>query len=131
VPGARELRELAGGGEDDERDVGVAEHRELLRLLEQPAPALGVGHLPRCRVLYPPYLPPLARHLSLSLAAAARRLLLLRPSRPTNGFPGENRPVDASREEGKGPPKTRGSWARQAGSTKATHQLVRREEGGT
>ena len=60
MPGARELGELAGGGEDDERDVGVAEHGELLGLLEQPAPPLGEGDLPRRRALYPPYLP---RHL--------------------------------------------------------------------
>jgi hypothetical protein len=64
VPGASELGELAGGGEDDERDVGIAEHGELLRLLEQPPAALRERHLPRRRALYPPYLP---RHLSLSM----------------------------------------------------------------
>lgn len=92
MPGARELREPAGGGEHDERDVGVAQHGELLRLLEQPAPALGEGHLPRRRALYPPYLPPLARHLPHAAAAADP---LSRPT-PTNGSPaGENRrPVD-------------------------------------
>jgi hypothetical protein len=68
VPGASELGELAGGGEDDERDVGIAEHGELLRLLEQPPAALRERHLPRRRALYPPYLP---RHLSLSRCSSA------------------------------------------------------------
>jgi hypothetical protein len=70
VPGASELGELAGGGEDDEGDVSIAEHGELLRLLEQPPAALRERHLPRRRALYPPYLPPLPRHLSLSRCRA-------------------------------------------------------------
>ena len=38
---AAELVELAAVGEDDERDLGVAEHGELVRLLEQAVAALG------------------------------------------------------------------------------------------
>jgi hypothetical protein len=54
--GAGELVELAARGEDDEADLGVAEHGELERLLEQPVAALGEGHLPARRVLYPLHL---------------------------------------------------------------------------
>jgi hypothetical protein len=37
--GAGELGELPRGGEDDERDVGIAEQGELLGLLEEAATA--------------------------------------------------------------------------------------------
>jgi hypothetical protein len=40
-------------GEEDERDLGVAEDGELVRLLEQAVPALGEGHLPADLVLDP------------------------------------------------------------------------------
>lgn len=56
------MEQLAGGGEDDERDLGVAEDGELLRLLEQAPPSLGERHLPRRRVVDLPYLNPLPRH---------------------------------------------------------------------
>jgi len=71
--GAGELGELPRGGEDDERDVGIAENGELLGLLEEAAAALGERDLPRRRALYPLYLPPLPRHRprrSLSAADA-------------------------------------------------------------
>jgi len=51
--GAGELVELAARGEDDEPDLSIAEHGELEGLLEQPVAALGEGHLPARRVLYP------------------------------------------------------------------------------
>lgn len=41
-----ELVEATARGEDDERDLGVAEHRQLERLLEEAAPPLREGHLP-------------------------------------------------------------------------------------
>ena len=44
------------GGEDDERDLGVTEHGDLVRLLQQPVPALGEGHLAVDLVLDPPQL---------------------------------------------------------------------------
>ena len=59
------LIELALGGEDDDGDLGVAEDGDLVRLLEQPVPALGEGHLSVYLVLYP---------LQLHLAAPHRRL---------------------------------------------------------
>jgi len=40
-------------GEEDERDLGVAEDGELVGLLEQAVPALGEGHLPADLVLDP------------------------------------------------------------------------------
>jgi hypothetical protein len=42
---AAELVELAAVGEDDERDLGVAEDGELVGLLEQAVAALGEGDL--------------------------------------------------------------------------------------
>ena len=77
-PGAwgGELVEAAGGGEDDERDLGVAQHGQLVGLLEQPAPALGEAHLPARPVLDPPQLHP-----------PALPLLLLRRRRPSRRLP--------------------------------------------
>lgn len=43
---AGEVVELAAAGEDDDGDVNVAQHGELLRLLYQSVPALREGHLP-------------------------------------------------------------------------------------
>ena len=51
--GGWELVEAAGVGEEDERDLGVAEDGELVGLLEQAVPALGEGHLPADLVLDP------------------------------------------------------------------------------
>ena len=48
---AGELVELPLGGEDDERDLGVAEHGELVRLFEEAVAALAEGDLPVGRVL--------------------------------------------------------------------------------
>ena len=54
APGVRGvLVELPFRGEDDDGDLGVAEDGDLVRLLEQPAAALGEGHLPVYLVLYP------------------------------------------------------------------------------
>lgn len=50
---AAELVVLAGGGEHDDGDLGVAEHGELPGLLHDPRAALRVGHLPVGRVLDP------------------------------------------------------------------------------
>lgn len=55
-PGGGVLVELAGGGEDEERHLRVAEQGELERLLEQPRPPLGEPHLPARLVLDPPQL---------------------------------------------------------------------------
>jgi hypothetical protein len=109
VPGASELGELAGGGEDDERDVGIAEHGELLRLLEQPPAALRERHLPRRRALYPPYLP---RHLD----AAPPPLLLARKKRR-----GRARPLASHMRN---PPEA------PAGYTRAYSSTPRQEKGG-
>ena len=59
---AAELVELAAVGEDDERDLGVAEHGELVRLLEQAVAALGEGDLAVDLVLDPLQLHPAPPH---------------------------------------------------------------------
>ena len=59
---AAELVELAAVGEDDERDLGVAEHGELVGLLEQSVPALGEGDLAVDLVLDPLQLDPPPPH---------------------------------------------------------------------
>ena len=59
---AAELVELAAVGEDDERDLGVAEHGELVRLLEQAVAALGEGDLAVDLVLDPLQLNPSPPH---------------------------------------------------------------------
>lgn len=56
------LEELALGGEDDEGDLGVAEDRDLVGLLEQARPPLGEGDLPVDLVLYPLQLKPAPPH---------------------------------------------------------------------
>jgi len=73
---AAELVELAAVGEDDERDLGVAEHGELVRLLEQPVAALGEGDLAVDLVLDPLQLNPPPPHGSqpFQLAPAAATL---------------------------------------------------------
>jgi hypothetical protein len=53
IPCAAELVELAAAGEDDERDLGVAEHGQLVGLLEEPVATLGEGDLPVDLVLDP------------------------------------------------------------------------------
>ena len=80
------LIEAAAAGEDDERDLGVAEHGKLVRLLEEAVAALAEGDLPVRRVLD-------ALDLSLALAPAVvplcnrrgatrgHRLLQLQPRR--------------------------------------------------
>jgi hypothetical protein len=52
-PGASEVIEATGAGEDDEADLGIAKDAELLGLLEQPSPALRERHLPARRVVDP------------------------------------------------------------------------------
>ena len=44
------LVEAPAAGEDDERHLGVAEHRELVRLLQEAVAALAEGDLPVGRV---------------------------------------------------------------------------------
>lgn len=55
MPGgiAAELEETAGSGEDDCLHLNVTQHRQLVRLLEQPTAALGEGDLPIYLVLDP------------------------------------------------------------------------------
>ena len=74
---------LAGGGEHDDGDLGVAEHGELARLLHDPRAALGVGHLPVGGVLDPLDLDLAAPHRGWRrrLGTAAARILLLRRRR--------------------------------------------------
>ena len=56
---------LAGGGEHDDGDLGVAEHGELARLLHDPGAALGVGDLAVGCVLDPLDLDLAAPHLGI------------------------------------------------------------------
>ena len=49
--GVGELEELSGGGEDDKRKLGIAEHGQLIRLLQEAVAALGECDLPAGRVL--------------------------------------------------------------------------------
>jgi hypothetical protein len=62
-PGCAVVVELAGAGEDDDANIGVAEHADLAGLLDNPGPALGEGDLPIGSVLDP---------LDLDLAAPHR-----------------------------------------------------------
>ena len=68
-PGAGEIVELAGAGEDHDSNLRVAQDRQLLCLLEQPVPPLREGHLPARRIVDPPYhnLPPPHQLLNPSL----------------------------------------------------------------
>jgi hypothetical protein len=73
VPGmAGVLVELPLGGEDDERDLGVAEHGDLVRFLQQPVPALGEGHLSVDLVLDPPQLHRPAPHVADTSPSSSR-----------------------------------------------------------
>lgn len=45
--------ELVGAGDDDDRDLGVAEDGQLVGLLEETVASLGEGHLPVGGVLDP------------------------------------------------------------------------------
>jgi len=60
---ARVLVELPLSGEDDERDLRIAENGDLVGLLQQPVPALGEGHLAVDLVLDPAQLHRSAPHL--------------------------------------------------------------------
>ncbi|KAG6530207.1 hypothetical protein ZIOFF_012430 [Zingiber officinale] len=68
-PGTGELVELPPSGEDDERDLGVAEDGELVRLLEEAISPLRKGYLPAGRVLYTPHLGLPPHHRSSSPSA--------------------------------------------------------------
>lgn len=94
---ARELVELPLGGEDDERDLCIAEHGDLVGLLQQPVPALGESHLAVDLVLDPAQLHRPAPHL--------RRLdtyPLSRHSRRSNGDVDMWEAEDGGEEEGSG-----------------------------
>lgn len=67
-PGASILKELAGGGEDDEGHVSIAKNGEFLSFLEESSPPLGEGHLPRRRVVDFPDLNLLPRHFFFSFS---------------------------------------------------------------
>ncbi|KAK8698684.1 hypothetical protein V6N13_114793 [Hibiscus sabdariffa] len=47
------LAHLAGAGEDDEANLSIAEHREVVGLLQKASSALGKGDLPSRLVLDP------------------------------------------------------------------------------
>jgi len=67
---------LAGGGEHDDGDLGVAEHGELARLLHDPGAALGVGDLAVGGVLDPLDLDLAAPHLGILLGQRVAALRL-------------------------------------------------------
>lgn len=46
VPGACEIVELAGAGEDDDSDLSIAQDREFLGFLQQSIPPLRKRNLP-------------------------------------------------------------------------------------
>lgn len=74
LPGAAaELVKLPAVGEDDESDLGVAEHGELVGFLEEPIPPLREGHLAINLVLDSLQLHPSPPHLLSSLSEIARR----------------------------------------------------------
>uniref|UniRef100_A0A8R7PYJ6 Uncharacterized protein n=1 Tax=Triticum urartu TaxID=4572 RepID=A0A8R7PYJ6_TRIUA len=78
APGGGVLVEPAGGGEDEQRDLGVAEERELEGLLEEPRAALGEAHLPARPVLDPPQLhTPAPRHRPPPASSGCRSSLSL------------------------------------------------------
>lgn len=56
IPVSGKLIELSMGGENDETDFSITQHRKLLRLFEKPRTALAKGHLPMHRVLNSPHL---------------------------------------------------------------------------
>ena len=69
IPSAAELEELAAAGEDDESDLGVAEHGELISFLQQTISSFREGHLTIDLVLDPLQLhSPSPHSLSLSLS---------------------------------------------------------------
>lgn len=70
---ADELVVLAGGGEHDDGDLGVAQHGELPRLLHDPRAALGVGDLPVGRVLDPLDLDLAPPHLAVGILVGQLR----------------------------------------------------------
>ena len=47
---AGELVGLAGGGEDDDGDLGVAENGQLISFLQNAIPTFREAHLPTCRI---------------------------------------------------------------------------------
>jgi len=65
--------ELAGGGEEEQQQVDVAQDGELPRLLEEAVPALVEGGLPLRGVLDPLYLAAAPTHVVVVAASAARR----------------------------------------------------------
>jgi len=75
--GGGELVEAAARGHDDERDLGVAQHGELVRLLEEAVPALGEGDLAARGVLDPAHLAAAAAALLLHPAGVRRHDLPL------------------------------------------------------
>ena len=66
------LVEAATTGEDDERDLGVAEDGQFIGFLEQPVPALAEGDLAARVVLDPLDLDLSSPHVSLPLLASTR-----------------------------------------------------------
>lgn len=62
TPGAGIVKELAGGREDDERNLSIAENRKLLSFLKKPSSPLGESHLPGRNIIDLPDLDLLSRH---------------------------------------------------------------------
>lgn len=54
-PGAGEIVEPAGAGEDDDTNLSITENRKLLGFLQQAVPSLGESHLTTRRVIDPLY----------------------------------------------------------------------------
>lgn len=66
--GGAVVGDLAGAGEDEDGDLGVAEDADLPGLLDDPIPPLREGHLPIRRVLDPLDLDLPSTHLDFLLA---------------------------------------------------------------
>lgn len=95
---ATELVEATVAGEDEERDLDVAEDGELPSLLDESAPTLGEGHLPAALVLDSLHLQLPPPHYRRSTAAAAllplaplRLSLSLSPPLPTKSVISDSR----------------------------------------
>ena len=70
------LKQLASAGEDDESDLSITQHRELIGLLHQPSSSLRECHLPSRRVLDPLDLNLSASHLKPKQQTLARPFFL-------------------------------------------------------
>lgn len=79
-----ELVEFSSIGEDDESNLGVAEHRKFVRLLEKAISSLSEGHLPVDLVLNPLQLNPTSPHFLRKNEEKNKRKSLQLSLRPNN-----------------------------------------------